>query len=41
VISNERIERAGFRATHSLPWGIAELVKGYTILRLAGFSNVR
>jgi nucleoside-diphosphate-sugar epimerase len=41
IVSNARIEAAGFRPTHSLTWGIDELIKGYTILRRAAFSNVR
>ncbi len=41
VVSNERIERAGFRPEHSLDWGIQELVKGFRILRRTQFSNAR
>ena len=41
IVSNERIERAGFITTQSLPWGIDELIKGYTIVRRTEFSNAR
>lgn len=41
IVSNERIEAAGFLPTHSLSGGIEELIKGYTILRRTEFSNVR
>jgi nucleoside-diphosphate-sugar epimerase len=41
IISNERIEHAGFRPDHSLDWGIQELAKGFRILRRTQFSNVR
>ena len=40
IVSNERIERAGFRPAHSLEEGIRELVKGFRILRNARYSNV-
>jgi nucleoside-diphosphate-sugar epimerase len=40
IVSNEKIERAGFRTQHSLPDGIAELVKGYTIIGQKRFSNI-
>jgi nucleoside-diphosphate-sugar epimerase len=40
IVSNERIERAGFQTQHSLEAGIAELIKGYTILRNSRFGNV-
>jgi nucleoside-diphosphate-sugar epimerase len=41
IVSNEKIERAGFRPTHSLPWGIQELIKGYSMLRATRYTNVR
>jgi nucleoside-diphosphate-sugar epimerase len=40
VVSNEKIRRAGFEARHSLDDGIAELVKGFTILRNSRYGNV-
>lgn len=41
VVSNDRIERAGFKATQSLSWGIQELIKGYAIVKRTEFSNLR
>jgi nucleoside-diphosphate-sugar epimerase len=40
IVSNDRIEKAGFRPRHSLSDGIRELVKGYTILRNGSYGNV-
>jgi nucleoside-diphosphate-sugar epimerase len=40
VVSNEKIRQAGFEARHSLDDGIAELVKGFTILRNSRYGNV-
>ncbi len=40
IVSNEKIERTGFRPTHGLADGIRELIKGYTILRNGKYSNV-
>ena len=40
VVSNEKIERAGFKATVPLQTGIAELIKGYQVIRRAGYANV-
>lgn len=40
IVSNEKIEKAGFRATTSLENGITELVKGYQILKRNQFSNI-
>ncbi len=40
VVSNERIERTGFRPQIGLAAGIKELIKGYTILRNSRFSIV-
>lgn len=40
IVSNEKIEKAGFRPDHSLEMGIRELVKGYTILSNSKYSNV-
>jgi nucleoside-diphosphate-sugar epimerase len=41
IVSNDRIERAGFKASHGLSWGIQELIKGYHVVRRTQFSNVR
>lgn len=40
IVSNERIEKTGYRPVHSLAMGIQELIKGYTILRHGVYSNV-
>ncbi len=40
IVSNEKIERTGFRATHSLDEGIAELIKGYKIIAAKHYANV-
>lgn len=40
VVSNERIEKSGFRPAVSLQEGIRELIKGYQVIRKQGFSNV-
>ncbi len=40
IVSNAKIEAAGFLPRHSLGTGIQELIKGYTILRNGRFGNV-
>ena len=40
IVSNEKIEKTGFKPQLSLHKGIAELIKGYQILRRNQFSNV-
>lgn len=40
IVSNEKIERTGFRPQVSLQKGIAELVKGFQVIRRDQFSNV-
>jgi len=40
IVSNEKIERTGFRPKYSLETGIAELIKGYTIITNSKYSNV-
>ncbi len=40
IVSNEKIERTGFRPEKSLDDGIQELIKGYAILRRSQYSNV-
>ena len=40
IVSNARLAATGFTTQWSLSRGIAELVKGYTILRNTTYSNV-
>lgn len=40
IVSNEKIEKSGFKPDNSLKSGIAELVKGYQIIRRNQYSNV-
>jgi len=40
IVSNEKIERTGFQPAHSLDTGIAELIKGYRMLRNTVYGNV-
>ena len=40
IVSNEKIEKAGFAPDISLQDGIAELIKGYKIIKRNQFSNV-
>lgn len=40
IVSNEKIEKTGFKTIHSLDFGIKELIKAYTILRNSKYSNV-
>ncbi len=40
IVSNAKIERTGFEPDVSLQEGIAELIKGYQIIRRSQFSNV-
>jgi len=40
VVSNEKIERTGFKTEMSLQDGIAELIKGYKIIKNNKFSNI-
>ena len=40
IVSNEKIEATGFKPDHSLDSGIAELIKGFTMLRNTRYGNV-
>lgn len=40
IVSNKKIEKTGFRPRVSLQDGIAELIKGYQIIRRKEYSNV-
>ena len=40
IVSNEKMERTGFKPVVSLQVGIAELIKGYQVVRRTGYANV-
>jgi len=40
IVSNEKIEKTGFKPAYSLEMGIKELIKGYSIISNNKFSNV-
>lgn len=40
IVSNEKIEKTGFRPIYSLEMGIKELIKGYKIISNSNYSNV-
>ncbi len=40
IVSNEKIEKTGFKPAVSLEKGIAELIKGYRVIRRSGYANV-
>ncbi len=40
IVSNDKIEKLGFKPQHSLEMGIKELIKAYTIINNSKFSNV-
>ena len=40
IVSNAKIEATGYKPAHSLDAGVAELVKGYTMIRNAVHGNV-
>jgi len=40
IVSNQRLREAGFEAKRSLDDGIAELIKGYRMIRKTPFGNV-
>ena len=40
IVSNAKIEATGFQQQYSLDKGIAELIKGYTMIRNAQYGNV-
>jgi nucleoside-diphosphate-sugar epimerase len=40
IVSNEKIERTGYRAAFSLDEGIRELIKGFAMIRNSKYANV-
>jgi nucleoside-diphosphate-sugar epimerase len=40
IVSNAKIEATGFKPAHSLDAGIAELIKGFTMIRNTRYGNV-
>jgi nucleoside-diphosphate-sugar epimerase len=40
IVSNDKIEATGFRPAYSLDDGIAELIKGCSMLRKTPYGNV-
>ncbi|QGX41329.1 NAD-dependent epimerase/dehydratase family protein [Permianibacter aggregans] len=40
IVSNEKIERTGYKPAHSLDSGIKELIKGYSMIRNTRYGNV-
>jgi hypothetical protein len=40
IVSNEKIEKTGFKPQVSIQQSISELIKGYQILRRNDFTNL-
>jgi len=40
IVSNEKIEKTGFKTAYSLEAGLQELIKGYRIISNSRYSNV-
>ncbi len=40
IVSNAKIEAVGFKTTHSLDFGIQELIKGFTMIRNSLYGNM-
>ncbi len=40
IVNNEKIESTGFNPDYSLQQGIAELIKGYQVIKINQFSNI-
>jgi len=40
IVNNDKIESTGFKPDYSLQQGIAELIKGYQVIRKNQFSNI-
>ena len=40
IVSNQRIEAAGYKTSLTLDEGVDELLKGYQVIRRTGYGNV-
>jgi len=40
IVSNDKVETTGFKPEFSLERGIADLIKGYTMIRNARYGNI-
>lgn len=40
IVSNEKIEKTGFKPTHGLDFGIQELIKGFSMINNRRFGNI-
>jgi nucleoside-diphosphate-sugar epimerase len=39
IVSNEKIEKTGYKPVHSLDWGIQELLKGFVMMKNSLYGN--
>jgi len=40
IVSNEKLEKSGFNTTHSLDFGLQELIKGYAMIQNTHYGNM-
>ncbi len=40
IVSNDKIEKTGFKPVHSLEAGISELIKGFTMIKNSNYRNI-
>lgn len=40
IVSNDKLEKTGFRPAHSIDMGIEELIKGFTMIKNTKYGNV-